>query len=243
LLNVLKESTLVLMLSTTFAADPAAELLLGRGRRELLALLFTHQDRSFYLRELARLAGTSAGTAQRELRSLERVGLVQSHRRGRQIFYQANRGSPIFDPLRTLLEKTLGAPDLLRAALAPLADRIRYAGIYGSLAAGTLGPSSDIDVLVVGNVEFSEVTDALASAEEKLGRPVSPRVYSAAEFQQGRQAQRHFLDTVLGQPLIDLFGELPPDPRPVARKRVAPDHPGVRGRGRPPARRGGQKSR
>jgi predicted nucleotidyltransferase len=228
-------------MSTTFAPDPAVELLLGRGRRELLALLFTRQKQSFYLRELARLAGTSAGTAQRELRSLERVGLVQSHRRGRQIFYQANRDSPIFDTLRTLLERTMGAPDLLRAALASLVDKIRYAGIYGSLAAGTLGPSSDIDVLVLGDVEFSEVTDALAFAEKKLGRPVNPRVYGVAEFQKGLQAERHFLSTVLGRPLIDLIGEVPLDTRPVARKRVAAGHPGVRGRGRPAARRGRQK--
>ena len=209
----------------------------------MLALLFTRQEQSFYLRELARLTGTSAGTAQRELRSLEGVGLVQSHRRGRQIFYQANRRSPIFDTLRTLLEKTMGAPDLLRAALAPLVDKISYAGIYGSLAAGTLGSSSDIDVLVLGDVEFGEVTDALASAEKKLGRPVNPAVYGVAEFQKGLKARRHFLSTVLGRPLIDLIGDLPPDARPVARERVAAGHTGVRRRGRPAARRGRQKSR
>jgi len=228
-------------MSTTFAADPAAELLFGRGRRELLTLLFTRKEQSFYLRELARLAGTSAGTAQRELRALERVGLVQSHHRGKQIFYQANRLSPVFTALHTLLEQTMGAPDLLRAALAPLVDKIRYAGIYGSLAEGRLRPSSDIDVLVLGDVEFSEVTDALAPAEKRLGRPVNPSVYGIAEFQKGLQAQRHFLKTVLGRPLIDLIGELPPDPHPVARERVAAGHPDVRGRGSPAARRGRQK--
>jgi predicted nucleotidyltransferase len=228
-------------MSTAFAADPAAELLFGRGRRELLALLFTQERQSFYLRELARLAGTSAGTAQRELRALERVGLVQSHRRGKQIFYQANRLSPVFNALRTLLEQTMGAPDLLRAALAPLVDRIRYAGIYGSLAEGKLRASSDIDVLVLGDVEFGEVTDALASTEKRLGRPVNPRVYGVAEFQQGLQGRRHFLSTVLDRPVIDLIGELPTEPRRVARERVAARHPGVGRRGSPAARRGRSK--
>ncbi len=228
-------------MSTAFAADPAAELLLGRGRRELLALLFTREEHSFYLRELARLAGTSAGTAQRELRALERVGLVQSHRRGKQIFYQANRLSPIFLALRTLLEQTMGAPDLLRAALAPLVDRIRYAGIYGSLAEGRLRPSSDIDVLVLGDVEFSEVTDALASAEKRLGRPINPRVYGVAEFEKGLRARRHFLSTVLSRPVVDLIGELSPGPRPLARERVAAGHRRVRGRSSPAARGGRSK--
>ncbi len=164
---------------------------------------------SFYLRELARLTGISAGTTQRDLRDLERVGLVRSERRGRQIFYQANRLSPVFDALRALLEQTMGAPDLVRAALAGLADKIIYAGVYGSLAEGTLKPSSDIDVLVVGKVEFSEVTDSLAPTEQRLGRPVNPTVYTSAEFHRGLKDQRHFLTTILGRPLIDLIGVLP----------------------------------
>lgn len=197
------------MMSTTFVADPSAELLFGRGRRELLALLFTREDQSFYLRELARLTGSSAGTAQRELRAMEGVGLVRSQRRGRQVFYQANRLSPVFGALRALLEQTMGAPDIVRAALAVLADRVSYAGVYGSLAEGTLKPSSDIDVLVIGEVEFSEVTDVLSPTEKRLGRPVNPIVYSAIEFKRGLADRRHFLTTILGRPLIDLIGELP----------------------------------
>lgn len=229
-------------MSTPFAADPAAELLLGQGRRELLALLFTRADQSFYLRELARLTGTSAGTAQRELRGLERVGLVQSHRRGRQIFYQANRVSPVFSALQLFLEQTMGAPDLLRAALAPLADRIRYAGIYGSLAEGSLKPSSDVDVLIVGDVEFSEVTDTLASVEKRLGRPVNPTIYELTEFQQRLEDRKHFLTTILKRSLIDLIGELPPDTRPVASERVAAGNTRIRRRGSQASRRGRPKS-
>ncbi len=230
-------------MSTAFTADPAAELLFGRGRRELLALLFTRAEQSFYLRELARLTGTSPGTAQRELRALERVGLVRSHRHGRQIFYEANRLSPVFNALRTLLEQTMGAPDQVRAALAPIADRIRYAGIYGSLAEGKLKPSSDIDVFVVGAVEFSEITDAMASVEKRLERPVNPRVYSVAEFQEALKARQHFITTVLGRPLIDLIGELPRDARAVVRERLAAGDTAVRRRGRPATRGGRSKSR
>jgi predicted nucleotidyltransferase len=136
----------------------------------------------------------------------------------------------------------MGAPDLLRAALAPLVDRIRYAGVYGSLAEGRLGPSGDIDVLVLGDVEFSEVTDALAPMEKRLERPVNPTVYSPVEFQRRLKARRHFLTAVVGRPLIDLIGELPPDARPMAPERLAPGHTGVRRRGSPAARRGRPKS-
>ena len=60
--------------------DPAAELLLGKGRRELLALLFANAGRSLYLRELSRMTGGSPGTTQRELQgALEQVGLLVSN--------------------------------------------------------------------------------------------------------------------------------------------------------------------
>lgn len=136
----------------------------------------------------------------------------------------------------------MGAPDLLRTALAPLVDRIRYAGIYGSPAEGRLKPSSGIDVLVLGDVEFAEVTDALASAEESLGRPVNSTMYSMVEFEQDLRVKRHFLSTVLERPLIALIGELPSESRQVARERVARRHPGAGARGSPAARRGRPKS-
>lgn len=203
---------------------------------ELLALHFGRPDHRFYLRERARVTGASAGTTQRELRALLRVGLVRSERRGRQIFFEANQRSPIFAARRTLLEQTMGAPDLLRAALAPLADRLLFAGIYGSLAQGTLGPDSDIDLLVIGDVEFAEVTDLLAPVEERMGRPANPSVYTVEQFRTAAQQRRHFPRTVLGRPVLPLIGDLPRDASAVAAKRLAPTRTGGGGRGRPAPR-------
>ncbi len=231
------------MVSTHAVADPAAELLFGKGRRELLALLFGRPEHRFYLRELARLTGASAGTTQRELRALVQVGLVRSERRGRQVFFEANQSSPIFASLRTLLEQTMGAPDLLRAALAPLADRLLFAGVYGSLAHGSLGPASDVDLLVVGDVEFAEVTDVLASVERRLGRPVNPTVYAVEQFRTLLKERRHFLLTVLGRPVLPLIGDLPRDPRAMAKERLAPARAGVGGGGRKTPRGRGPKPR
>lgn len=228
-------------MSTLTAPDPAAELLFGKGRRELLALLFSRSERRFYLRELARLTGSSAGTAQRELKALVRVGLVRTERRGRQLFYEANRSSPIFPTLRALLEQTMGVPDLLRAALATLSDRVVFACIYGSMAKGTLSAASDVDVLVVGDAEFSEVTDALAQVEQRIGRAVNPTVYTPAEFRRRLRDGGHFLKAVLEEPVILLIGEIPPDARPVATERLATGRArDRRGSGQAPRRRRSQ---
>lgn len=206
---------------TTPVTDPAAALLFGKGRATLLALLFSRPDDSLYLREAARLAGSSPGTALRELRELEGVGLLTSRLRGNQRHYKANRGSPLFPALQTLLEQTMGVPDVLRSALAPIADQVVFAGIFGSLAQGTLRPASDVDVLVIGEVEFSEVADALAPTEVRLGRAVNPTVYSTGRFLELVGKRQPFITTVLAGPIATVFGELPGDPPGLVPERVA----------------------
>ena len=224
---------------STVTQDPIAAKLLGKLTRELLALLYRDPDRSLYLRELVRLTGASPGAVQREAGELTQAGLLTRTRRGRQVFYQANRATPVFNELRGLLEKTMGTVDLLRAALAPLADGIDAAVLFGSAATGTSTATSDIDLLVVGSVEFAEVTDALAAAEARLGREVKPMVYSWAEFTRRLAEGGHFVTSVLRAPRIALIGVLPDEPRPLARKRVAQVSPVIApGDRRPPRRRG-----
>ena len=235
-------STYDLKMRSITPPDPVAVVLFGKLRRELLALLYRDPAQQLYFRELARLTGASPGALHRELTGLARVELVRRSRRGRQVFYEANTGSPIFQDLRGLLEKTLGTVDVLRAALAPLADRIEGALLFGSVASGRSTPQSDVDLLVIGDVEFSEVSDALADAELRLGREITPVVYSLVDFQRRVAEGKHFLTSVLGAPYVVVMGELPDGARGVARQRVAQgaqakpggDHQSSR-RGRPGA--------
>jgi hypothetical protein len=62
------------------------------------------------------------------------LGLVDRKTVGKQVFYRANRNHPIFPELRALVAKTVGAIQVLREALAPIADRVSIAFIYGSMA-------------------------------------------------------------------------------------------------------------
>jgi predicted nucleotidyltransferase len=220
LTSVLILSTYVLSMSTPTAGAIAIKLF-GRLTRELLSLLYGDPERSLYLRELVRLTGASPGAVQREVGELTKAGLLVRSRRGRQVFYQANRSTPVFAELRGLLEKTVGLPDVLRAVLAPLADRIEAAALFGSVVTGASGPTSDIDLLVIGSAEFAEVTDALAPAETRLGREINPMVYTRAEFRRRLSDGGHFVSSVLRAPRMALIGVLPDEPRKLARKRVA----------------------
>jgi predicted nucleotidyltransferase len=103
--------------------------------------------------------------------------------------------------------KTAGVADVLREALTPFQGHIETAFIYGSFAKGTENADSDVDVLVIGDLPFSEVVDALASAQEMIRREVNPSVYPADEFISKVSARNHFVNSVITEQKIFLIGD------------------------------------
>jgi len=184
-----------------------AAALFGRARRAVLGLLYTHPDESFYVRQVVRAAGVGQGAVQRELRRLAAAGIIERERNGRQVYYRANRACPVFDELHALMVKTAGLADVLRQALEPLADAVRAAFVYGSVAGGKERARSDVDVMVIGEASFGDIVQALRSAEEALGREVNPTVYPPAEFKAKLVSEHHFVTTVLKGPKIFLVGD------------------------------------
>jgi len=181
------------------------DALLPRVRRDILALLFARPDGAFYQREIVRATEGGKGAVERELRSLVDAGILLREKRGNLAYYRANRDCPIYAELRGIMLKTAGLADVLREALARV-DGIRFAFVFGSMAQGTGDAKSDVDVLIVGNASFADVSAALLPAQERLSREVTPTVYSPDEFRQRMAEKHHFLARVLSEPKIMLLG-------------------------------------
>ncbi|MHB1034422.1 MAG: nucleotidyltransferase domain-containing protein [Pirellulales bacterium] len=194
-------------MDTLNATDCLSATLFGKTRRAVLALLYGHADEAFYLREIVRVAGLGLGAVQREVKGLTQAGIIRRTARGHQVYYQADAECPIFAELRSVVTKTSGIGDVLRAALAPLADQIRLACIYGSVARGKEVRGSDVDMLVVGDVAFSDVAVALGRKQRELGREINPTVYPPAEFRAKMAAGHHFLTQVARGTKVFLIGD------------------------------------
>lgn len=191
------------------------EALFTKTQRRVFALLLGNPDRSFYANEIVRFARAGIGAVQRELERLESAQLVTVSKIGNQKHYQANREAPIFEELRGIVLKTFGVADHLRAALAPLAKRIRAAFVYGSVAKGTDTARSDVDLMLVSDdLSFPEVIQALTKAEREIGRSVNPSVYSRGDWQRKLGEEGGFLRRVLAQPRIFLIGSDDDLPKP-----------------------------
>jgi len=196
-------------MGTTPNLDRVSRLLFGSTRREVLALLLGRPDEHFYLREILRAAGGGSGAVQRELRQLVEAGLVEREARGRQVYFSANKDAAIFPELQTIIEKTAGAVDVLRAKLAslPTERHIDVAFIFGSVASGKKSARSDVDVLIVGDVTLADILPAVRAAEARLGREVNPSVYPMKEFRDKVKHGTPFIKRILAGPKLFVVGD------------------------------------
>ena len=80
-------------------------VLFGPTRRAVLSLIFGRGARPLYLRQIIRAVGTGQGAVQRELRHLERAGIITAVRDGRHTYYRPNRDCPIFAELSRLVRR------------------------------------------------------------------------------------------------------------------------------------------
>jgi DNA-binding transcriptional ArsR family regulator len=199
-------STIDPEMGTPIPGKGLSSALFGKTRKAVLGLLFAHPDRSFYLRQIARATGAGQGAVQRELGRLVEAGIITRSGTGRQIHFQANRECPIFAELQGLMMKTAGVSDVLRSALSPLAGELDLAFIYGSHATGSATGSSDIGLLVVGNVDEMKLHRAVSQAERQLQESVNYTLLSQDEFSRRRKAKGGFLARVLSGARIQVLG-------------------------------------
>ena len=184
-----------------------AQFLLGDTRTAVLAALLLRPQDRLHVRELARLTGISPGTLHRELTSLASRDVLTRTGEGRQVYYSANTASPVFEELAGFLRKTAGLVDVLREALEARIDRVDAAFVYGSLAAGTEGARSDVDLMIIGDLAFADAVRALAPTEARLRREVNPTVMKAAEFRRKRKERDGFVSTVFKGPKLWVIGD------------------------------------
>jgi len=185
-----------------------ADALFSKVRQRVLAVLFGAPDRSFYTNEVIGLAQSGAGAVQRELAGLAAAGLLSVRKQGNQKHFQANAASPVFAELRSLVLKTSGLADVLRATLFPLAPQIAMAFVFGSMAQQQDTAASDVDLLVVSDtLGYGDVFGALEAASQTLGRTINPALYSAADFQARQLGDNAFINRVMQQPKIWLIGQ------------------------------------
>lgn len=190
-------------MSTTRIADA----LFTKTQQRVLALLYGKADKSFYTNEIVRWADMGRGTICRELDRLVSANLLLTTRMGNQLHYKANLNSPIYHELTSIIRKTFGIADVIRAVLAPVNEQIDWAFIYGSIAKGNETADSDIDLLLVSDsLAYADLMTVLTESEQRLERPINPSIYTDEQIKNKLRDHKIFITRIMDQPKIWVKG-------------------------------------
>jgi len=177
----------------------------SQPEQRLIATVLTHPEKDFGTLELLRKMGSSRSAGSVVLKRWVESGLLKERRVGNQRRLVANPDFVLYPELRKMAMKTVGLAEPLAHALAPISGRLREAFVFGSVAAGKDTNDSDIDLVVVGDVDLFTVSPLLDSVEQELGRPIHVNIYRDDEWS---SSDDPVLQSIKDGPQIDLMGEL-----------------------------------
>src|ERR1700687_5606381 len=181
--------------------------LLGRNpaSRRALALLSSLAGAEVHTREISRRTGLDVHSVQLALTHLLKAGLVRSRRLGNLRLWSVDQTSRALADLGPVLRRETRVAEELRAGLRAM-PQVRVAFIFGSVAAVTDQADSDVDLFVVGGVDWNKVAELTQKVERNVGRPVNLVVWSEDDLNQPSARQRSFITELLLQPRILLVG-------------------------------------
>ncbi|MCP8315401.1 MAG: nucleotidyltransferase domain-containing protein [archaeon] len=178
----------------------------SKTRIALLSKFMMDSNKQFYIRELSKELNIPYGMLHREVKNLASLGILAEEKKGKITLVSVNKKLPYFAELRGMMMKTAGLGDLMRGTLSELKG-IRYALIYGSFASGEETESSDIDLLIVGNLSEEEVLKAVSQVEKEVRREINYILWSEKEFLKRVKSKHHLLEDVAKKPMIMLVGD------------------------------------
>ncbi len=184
------------------ARDTLKILFSSSIRADLLALLLNNPEERFYVREIATLIRKNPSGVKRELDSLEKMGILTSKKVANLKYFQAEKKSPLFAELKSLIAKSLGASGALKALLKTSGAKIAF--IYGPYTESE--DADTVDLLFVGPTQ--PAPDGIKEIEEKFGKKINVTFMDESEFRNKKESGDTELEKLLSGNKIILIGKL-----------------------------------
>ena len=181
------------------------QLFRSRAQILILKLLFLNPAGELHLNEIARRTDLAPSVVAKECAILLSLGVVKRSVSGNQTLYQVSKQGVMHDELKRIIIKY----ELLDGILANKlrGEQVRYALIYGSFAKGREGEKSDVDLLVVGDLDEDHLLKAMHEVEKETGREVNYLLWNEREFEGKVRDQIPLLGEISKTPVIMVVGE------------------------------------
>ncbi len=179
---------------------------LKNGEGEILKLFFEDSKKEYYFREIAKNLKKEPSHYQKYLDNLVDDKILLDERRGNMRFFRLNKEHPLYEEIKSIISKTSGLENELKKLIDKL-DNVECAFIFGSIARGTENNNSDIDLMLIGNIDQEALTIMVSSIEGKIAREINYHIYSSQEIIKKIKEKNNFISNIFLSPIIKLKGD------------------------------------
>ena len=158
------------------------DLISSKTRIKLLLKFFLNSSTTSYLRGLAEEFEESTNAVRIELNRLEGAGMLISHPNGNKKIYQANTRHPLYNEVNGIVRKHLGVDKIVLNIIERL-GYLEQAYLSGPFANGQDAPI--IDLVLVGDLEVSYLTQLIVKAEKLIDRRIRYIHYTSEQWNRG----------------------------------------------------------
>lgn len=180
-------------------------LFVSKVRIKALRYFFINPKKSIHLRGAVRDFEEEINAVRRELSRLESVKLIISENKGNRKYYKLNLEHPFCDELISMFHKSSGIGLEIISNEKKLGD-IEFALLTPAFTRGTYYGNQPIDLLVVGNVDLSLLSDFVKKEEYNLNREIHYMVMKSSDFQIRKRRRDQNLIDILLQDSVMLIG-------------------------------------
>jgi len=173
----------------------------SKTRVKLLHLFLNNPNRAFYVREITRKIDEQINSVRRELANMLGIGIIKSDSSNNRLYYEINQDYPHYEPLRAIFADSNLQSEVAHSSeandwskrLKPLGD-VRLALLSGKLVRGS---KSDVDVILVGNVNKTQAKRFVKELEEEEGSPLNYTVMTYEDFYYRLSIKDRFISTIV----------------------------------------------
>jgi predicted DNA-binding protein YlxM (UPF0122 family) len=154
-------------------------LITSKTRIRILLRFFLNSETRSYLRELAKEFNVSSNAVREELNQLTKTNLLISEKKGRLVYYQANKHHPLFAEIKSMVRKVAGIDQVIDNIASRLGE-LKCAYLIGDYAEGR--DTGIIDIFLVGDIDQYQLNDLSRKTERYINRKIRSLVLNEDEF-------------------------------------------------------------
>jgi len=183
------------------------DLIVSKVRVKILKLFFLNPEDIYHVRAIVREINEEINAVRRELKNLEKAGLMSKEPRGNRLYYGLKKDYPLYYDLLSLINKVFGIGGLILDNKNKL-GKIKYAMVTGSYVRRKKKErKEDVDLLMVGDIVLAELNLLIRQAESEGLGEINYAPMTDEEFNFRKTRSDPFLTSVFKRSRVMIIGD------------------------------------